>query len=133
MFEQEGSCRAMQANTVRIVDVGRGPQIEGHRLTVLDVFYYLHRGNDFDFIQRALPSLSREDFDAVLEYVNEHRDELIDQDRRADEFIRRGCEEQKAKGLAPEINATIPAAERAANLRDLVAQRAERERGDTAR
>jgi hypothetical protein len=33
----------MDSKTVRIVDIGRGPQIEGHRLTVMDVFYYLHR------------------------------------------------------------------------------------------
>jgi hypothetical protein len=34
----------METNEVRVVDLGRGPQIEGQRLTVLDIFYYLHRG-----------------------------------------------------------------------------------------
>jgi len=28
----------MNAKTVRIIDIGRGPQIEGHRLTVMDGF-----------------------------------------------------------------------------------------------
>jgi hypothetical protein len=30
---------AMSKQQVRIVDLGRGPQIEGHRITVMDVFY----------------------------------------------------------------------------------------------
>lgn len=90
---------AMKTKSIEIVDIGRGPQIAGHRLTVLDVFYYLHRGHDFDFIQRALPSLSREQFNAVVEYVKEHRDELVEKDRRAEEFIRQGIATQKAKGL----------------------------------
>ena len=68
----------MNATKVRIVDLGRGPQIEGQRLTVMDVFYYLHRGYDFDFIHRSMPSLTREQFDAVVEYVNQHHDELVE-------------------------------------------------------
>jgi hypothetical protein len=36
--------RIMQIKSARIVDRGRGPQIEGSRVTVMDVFRYLHRG-----------------------------------------------------------------------------------------
>src|SRR6267378_2751209 len=106
----------MTANTIRIVDVGRGPQIEGHRLTVMDVFYYLHRGYDFDVIHRAMPTLTREQFDAVVEYVSAHRDELVDKDRRVEEWIRKGIEAQKAKGLYHEIDESVPVEERAARL-----------------
>jgi uncharacterized protein (DUF433 family) len=88
----------MKTDTVQIVDLGRGPQIKGHRLTVMDVFYYLHRGYDFDFIQKAMPSLTREQFDAVVQYVNEHRAELEEKDRRVEEFHRRGMEAQHARG-----------------------------------
>jgi len=88
----------MSPNKVRIVDLGRGPQFEGHRLTVMDVFYYLHRGYDFDLIHRAMPSLTREQFDAVVAYVNEHHDELAEKDRRVDEFHKRGQEAQRARG-----------------------------------
>ena len=49
---------AERLKTIRIVDTGRGPQIEGSRITVMDVFYYLRRGYDFDFIHRAMPSLT---------------------------------------------------------------------------
>jgi uncharacterized protein (DUF433 family) len=83
---------------VRIVDLGRGPQIEGQRVTVMDVFYYLHRGYDFDLIHRAMPSLTREEFDAVVAYVNEHKEELEEKDRRVEEFHRRGLEAQHARG-----------------------------------
>ncbi len=82
-FADSSDGDAVKTQTVRIVDLGRGPQIEGHWLTVMDVFYYLHRGYDFDFIHRAMPSLLREEFDAVVEYVNQHRDELVEKDRRA--------------------------------------------------
>src|SRR5437773_6886881 len=108
----------MNAKPIQIVDLGRGPQIEGHRLTVMDVFYYLHRGYDFDFIQRAMPSLTRAQFDAVVQYVEEHRAELVEKDRRAEERIRRGIADQRANGLYPEIDESLPVAERAARLKE---------------
>jgi uncharacterized protein (DUF433 family) len=122
-FSQSREGNTMQATPVRIVDIGRGPQIEGHRLTVMDVFYYLHRGHDFDFIHRAMPSLTREQFDAVVEYVNEHHEELAEADRRVEERIRRGIEEQKAKGLSHNIDKSVPVEERAARLKKKLHQR----------
>jgi uncharacterized protein (DUF433 family) len=107
----------------KIVDLGRGPQIEGHRLTVMDVFYYLHRGYDFDFIHQAMPSLTREQFDAVVEYVGQHRDDLVEEDRKVEERIRQGIAEQKAKGLHHEIDQSVPVEERAARLKERVRQR----------
>ncbi len=108
----------MKTETVRIIDLGRGPQIEGQRLTVMDVFYYLHRGHDFDFIKRALPSLTRPQFDAVVAYVTEHYRELVENDRQIEERIRQGIEEQKAKGLHREIDRSLPVTERAARLKE---------------
>lgn len=108
----------MKTNAVKIVDLGRGPQIEGHRLTVMDVFYYLHRGHDFEFIHRAMPSLTREEFDAVVEYVKEHQGELKEKDRRVEERNRRGIAEQKARGLSVEIDETVSVEERAARLKE---------------
>jgi uncharacterized protein (DUF433 family) len=109
--------------TVSIVDIGRGPQIEGSRLTVMDVFYYLHRGYDFEFIHSAMPSLTRAQFDAVVEYVAVHRDELAEKDRLVDEFHRRGIAEQKAKGLYHEIDYSVPVEVRAARLKEKLRQR----------
>ena len=107
----------MQTQTVRIVDIGRGPQIDGHRITVMDVFYYLHRGHDFEFIHRAMPSLTRAEFDAVVEYVKDHRDELAKKDAQVEERNRRGIEEQKAKGLYAEIDPSIPLEQRIERLK----------------
>jgi uncharacterized protein (DUF433 family) len=113
----------MKTTTVRIVDLGRGPQIEGQRLTVMDVFYYLHRGYDFEFIQRAMPSLTREQFDAVALYVKEHHEELVEKDRRVEERIQQGIADQKAKGLYREIDESLPVEERAARLKEKLRRR----------
>src|SRR5437667_2834033 len=74
---------AMRAEVIEIVDYGRGPQLSTTRITVLDIFYYLHRGYDFDTIQHIMPTLSRAEFDVVLQYVRLHQDELAEEDRRA--------------------------------------------------
>ena len=109
----------MKTKTVRIVNFGRGPQIEGHRLTVMDVFYYLHRAHDFDFIHRAMPSLTREQFDAVVEYVKDHHDELVEMDRRVDEFHRRGMEAQRARGgIFAACDDNLTGEERVARLKE---------------
>jgi uncharacterized protein (DUF433 family) len=114
----------MNPNKARIVDLGRGPQIEGHRLTVMDVFYYLHRGHDFDFIHQAMPSLTREQFDAVVEYVNAHQDELVEKDRRVEEFHQRGVAAQRARGgIFAESDPTLSAEERIARLREKLRRR----------
>src|ERR1022692_4617521 len=120
----------MKTQTVRIVHVGRGPQIEGHRLTVLDVFYYLHRGRDFAYIHSAMPSLTRAEFDAVVEYVGQHHAELVEADRRVEERNRKGIEEQKAKGLHHEIDHSIPVEERAARLREKMRRKIAEKNGD---
>src|SRR5580765_2836497 len=99
----------MGTNGIQIVDLGRGPQLPGTRLTVMDIFYYLHRGYDFDFIHRAMPSLSRAEFDAVAEYVKQHHEELVEKDRRVEERIQREVKAQHARGgvfAPPDENTT---------------------------
>jgi uncharacterized protein (DUF433 family) len=108
--------------TVCIVDYGRGPQIEGHRLTVMDVFYYLHRGRDWDFIHQALPSLKRDEFDAVVDYVREHHDELVEMDNRVEERNRRGIEEQSKRGLRL-VDPDAPFEERLKQLKEALRRR----------
>lgn len=126
----------MKTEAIQIVDIGRGPQLSDSRITVMDVFYYLNRGRDFDYIQRAMPSLTRDQFDAVALYVNDHRQELIEADQRVDEFHRRGIAEQKAKGLSHEIDRSVPVEVRAARLNEKLRRRlkeqAEKNGGHTA-
>jgi uncharacterized protein (DUF433 family) len=118
----------MNAKPIQIVDLGRGPQIEGHRLTVMDVFYYLHRGYDFEFIHRAMPSLTRAQFDAVVEYVNQHHEELVEKDRRVDEFYRRSIEAQRARGgIFAERDANLTTEERVARLKEKMRKKLEKQ------
>jgi uncharacterized protein (DUF433 family) len=108
----------MKTATIEIVDIGRGPQLSTSRITVLDVFYYLHRGYDFDFIHLAMPSLTREEFDAIVAYVKSHHDELVEKNRRADEFHQRGMEEQHAKGgIFAQSEENLTTQERVAQLK----------------
>ncbi len=114
----------MKTEISEIVDRGRGPQLATSRITVLDVFYYLHRGYDFDFIQRAMPSLTHDEFDVVVDYVKNHLDELVEMDRRADEFHKRGMEAQHAKGgiFAP-AEENLTSEERVARLKEKMQQK----------
>ncbi len=115
---------------IEIVDRGRGPQLSTSRITVLDVYYYLHRGHDFDFIHQAMPSLSRAEFDRVREYIEQHEAELREMDRRAEEFVRRGVEAQRARGGVfaddPEPRNTE---ERVARLRERMRRKVEERNG----
>src|SRR5205085_6087970 len=117
---------------ITIIDHGRGPQLSTNRITVLDVFYYLHRGHDFDFIHEAMPTLTRAEFDAVVDYVAAHRDELVEQDRRAEESIARDIAEQRAKGLYSDVDESVPVEERIARLRAKLHQRLAGQTGDRA-
>jgi len=114
----------MNTATIEIVDHGRGPHLSTSRITVLDVFYYLHRGHDFDVIHSAMPSLTREEFEAIVAYVNLHHDELVEKDHKADEFHKRGAEAQHAKGgifAASDENLTTE--ERVVRLKEKVKQK----------
>src|SRR5262245_15968656 len=113
----------MKSGTIEIIDRGRGPQLSTTRMTVLDVFYYLHRGHGFDFIQQAMPSLTREEFDVVVQYVNAHHDELVEKDRKAEEFIQKGMEAQRARGGIFAVDETLTKEQRVNRLREMLKRR----------
>jgi hypothetical protein len=103
--------------SITVEDRGRGPQLSTSRITVLDVFYYVHRGHDFDAVHEAMPTLSRAEFDVVMEYVVTHRDELVERDRLAVESIRREIAEQRSKGFYSDIDESIPLDQRIALMK----------------
>jgi fructose-1,6-bisphosphatase/inositol monophosphatase family enzyme len=120
----------MKTDTIAIVDRGRGPQLSSTRITVLDVFYYLHRGHDFDVIHKAMPTLSRQEFDVVVEYVKSHHDELVEKDRKAEEFIRNGIAAQRARGgIFAEADEGLTAEQHVARLKELMSKRAAEKNG----
>jgi hypothetical protein len=121
----------METAMIQIIDHGRGPQLSTTRITVLDVFYYLHRDHDFSVIQQVMPTLSREEFDVVVEYVNGHRDELVEEDSKAEEFIRQGVEAQRARGgIFAGPNENFTPEQRVARLKDILRQKMAEKNGE---
>src|SRR5919106_4301866 len=60
----------------KIINRGRGPEIEGTRITVYDVLDYTRQGWHRDRIA-ALFRLSSRDIQAALEYIDQHHDEVM--------------------------------------------------------
>src|SRR5712691_8427934 len=75
------ACNRMSSSTIgcamsaKIINRGRGPEIEGTRITVYDVFDYVSQGWHRDRIA-ALFRLSSRDIQAALDYIQQHRDEV---------------------------------------------------------
>ena len=59
----------------KIINRGRGPEIEGTRITVYDVLDYRKHGWHCDRIA-ALFRLSSEDIHAAFDYIDQHTDEV---------------------------------------------------------
>lgn len=121
----------MKTETIEIVDRGRGPQLSTTRITVLDIFHRLHHGYDWDMIQNSMPSLTRAEFDVVMEYINQHREELIEEDRLAEERRDKAIAAQHARGgmfAPPDPNESME--ERLARLRALMSKRIAEKKGE---
>jgi uncharacterized protein (DUF433 family) len=62
--------------SAKIINRGRGPEIEGTRITVYDVLDYTSQGWHRDRIA-ALFRLSSRDIQAALDYIDQHHDEVM--------------------------------------------------------
>lgn len=60
----------------RIIDRGRGPEIEGTRITVYAILDYLKHGWHHDYIA-ALLRLSSDQVRAAAKYIEDHREEVM--------------------------------------------------------
>ena len=121
----------MKTETIEIIEHRRGPQLSTTRITVLDIFYWLHRGYGWDKIHHSMPTLTREEFDVVMDYVNQHHDELVEKDRLADERTERRIAEQHARGgifAPPDENMTTE--EWIARLREKMNKRIAEKNGE---
>jgi len=117
----------MKTEIIEIIDRGRGPQLSTTRITVMDVFYWCHRGYSWDEIRDIMPMLSREELDAVIDYVSKHQEELAEKDRRVEERIQKQIAEQHARGgifAPPNENLTVE--QRVARLREIIRQKQEK-------
>lgn len=86
---------------ISIIDRGRGPQLSTSRITIQDLFPYFELGyTPEQIIREAMPSLSVAEIDAARRYVEEHQEEVAEQDRQ----IRERNEKRKN---SPEIEAIL--------------------------
>lgn len=67
---------------ITIINKGRGPQLSTSRITVQDIFPYFQLNYTYDQIRQIMPSLSVAEIRAVERYVDEHRKEVMEEDRR---------------------------------------------------
>lgn len=111
---------------VSIVDRGRGPQLSTSRITVQDLFPYFELGYTPErIIEEAMPSLTVAEIEAVRHYVDDHQDEVREQDR----LIR---QRNATRKNPPEVEAILRQGreQRLAWLEGRRAQQAEAANGD---
>jgi uncharacterized protein (DUF433 family) len=84
--------------TYQISDRGRGPELAGTRFTVFDIIPYLRKGRHPDYIA-ATCGLAVEQVEALIRYIEEHKDEVMAMNER--------IEVRSAQGNRPEIAAKL--------------------------
>lgn len=67
---------------IAIVDKGRGAQLSTSRITVQDLVPYFQLKYGYDEILKIMPTLSVAEIQAVERYVEEHYDEVMEEDRQ---------------------------------------------------
>ena len=67
---------------INIINRGRGPQLSTSRITVQDIVPYFQLNYSYDQIREIMPSLSVAEIEAVERYFSEHREEVLEVDRR---------------------------------------------------
>jgi uncharacterized protein (DUF433 family) len=72
-----------------IIDRGRGPEIAGTRITIYDIWDYARQNWHRDSIASTL-RLSSAQVSAALEYIEQHKDEVLSEYDRMVERDRRG-------------------------------------------
>ena len=95
--------------SAKIINRGRGPEIEGTRITVYDVLDYVSQGWHRDRIA-ALFRLSSRDIQAALDYIDQHHDDVMASYQRI-------CARQKEYVYAPDVAAKIAASRHRAHTR----------------
>jgi uncharacterized protein (DUF433 family) len=104
---------------IAIVDRGRGPELAGTRITVFDVLHYLDGGHSPVYIAAVL-SLSTDEVQALLQYIDAHKAEVMAAHHQIEERI--------ARGNPPEIQERLKASrERLLAARDALQRKTNQE------
>jgi hypothetical protein len=70
------------SSVTAIVDRGRGPQLSTSRITVQDLVPYFQFRYTYDQMIDLMPVLTVEEIQVVEQYIREHFDQVMEQDRR---------------------------------------------------
>jgi uncharacterized protein (DUF433 family) len=117
----------MKADTVQIVDCGRGPQLSTSRITVQDLVPYFLEKSSYAEIQEAMPTLSVEEIRVVKRYVQDHYEEVMNQDRRIRERAA-----ARRKPLEQEEKERKERRERLDKVRQMIGRKPPERNGDQA-
>ena len=72
---------------ITIIDRGRGPQLSTSRITIQDLFPYFQLGYSHEqIIREAMPSLTVAEIEVAKRYVDDHLDEVLEEDRLIREY-----------------------------------------------
>ena len=86
--------------TTTIIDRGRGPEIAGTRITVYTIWEYARLGHHHTYIAVIL-GLASSQVLAALEYIEQHKEEVLADYQKIMERI--------ARGHPPEVQAKVDA------------------------
>jgi uncharacterized protein (DUF433 family) len=81
-----------------IIDRGGTPRLANSRINVYDVVHYLEGGHSANYIALVL-RITLAETRALIQYIEEHRDEVM--------AVHRKIEERIAKGNPPEVEAKL--------------------------
>jgi uncharacterized protein (DUF433 family) len=87
-------------NNPRVIELGRGPTLEGTRFTVYDIVPLLQKGRNVGYIAAAY-GLSHEQVETLIRYVEEHKEAVMAENAKIEDRI--------ARGNPPEIQAKLDA------------------------
>lgn len=112
---------------IEIIDRGRGPQLSTSRITVQDVVPMLKRNCPPEEIIELIPVLTREELRVIQDYVRDHFDEVMEQDRRIAERAANRVTPPEVQKIREEGRA-----KRLAIVEEFARRKAQEKNGDTS-
>jgi len=107
----------VEAETIEIVNHGRGPQLSTSRITVQDLVPYFQEGCSHEEIIRWIPSLTTQEIAVIDRYYREHQAELDEEDKHIRAYVAEQIRLQRLR--FPEE----PSQVRLARMKELLRQR----------
>jgi uncharacterized protein (DUF433 family) len=116
----------MKTETIKIVDLGRGPQLSSSRITVQDLLPYCRDDASNEEIRRWIPSLTDDEIAILKDYIRDHNEEVLQFEKEIKAYHDRMRAEQPAWTRA---NDQLSIGERQTLLRENLAQRKAEQNG----